>query len=201
MKTFILSFIFLSFCAVFVNAQENPWLPKGENPWGVYQKKTEKVVTENNSSTELEVNENTLQEEEIVRENNSTATADTANNLYQKKEFVADDLTERELWIEAGKEAYNEYHSGSDFLIGFSFGMVLPTGIVAAATYSTTKNKNEKRVTEKIINDPTYEIVDDRDLKRKVRNSIKGKKLLSAVGGALVGVATKVGVFLLLINA
>ncbi len=46
MKKGFLSIVIISLSFFSTFAQENPWLPKGETPWGEYEK-TEKSTVEN----------------------------------------------------------------------------------------------------------------------------------------------------------
>jgi hypothetical protein len=51
MKKGFLSIVIISLSFLSSFAQENPWLPKGENPWGEYEK-TEKSTVENQPKKE-----------------------------------------------------------------------------------------------------------------------------------------------------
>ncbi|MCC7452715.1 MAG: hypothetical protein IT222_01005 [Crocinitomix sp.] len=116
----IIVIISSSFFSTF--AQENPWLPKGENPWGEYEK-TEKSTVENEPKKENQPNEEQLKTNEHL---GSDSLVKLENSLYE----------------EAATASSTAYKCRKEFILGCAFGIIFPTGIVPCAITGATNNKN-----------------------------------------------------------
>ncbi len=171
MKKGFLSIVFLSFSFYSAFAQENPWLPKGENPWGHYEK-TEKSSSHNEPKKESQPTDQSVK----TTDNLSLDTlAKSENELYQK----------------AVTESSTAYKSRNEFILGCAFGIIFPTGIIPSLTVVATNNKQEKRLVKEIESQPEYQKLDDKKLNKKLKNSIKTKKFKASMGGVAVGIGAK----------
>lgn len=171
MKKGFLSIVIISLSFFSTFAQENPWLPKGETPWGEYEK-TEKSTVENEPKKKNQPSEEQLKTKEQL---GSDSLVKLQNSLYQ----------------EAATEVSTAYKSRNEFILGCAFGIIFPTGIVPSAIAVATNNKQEKQLVNKIESKAEYEQLEDKKLNKKIKRSIKNKKLESTLAGLATGIGTK----------
>ena len=171
----IIVIISSSFFSTF--AQENPWLPKGETPWGEYEK-TEKVEKIEKPTTATETNN---QHQPMV-DSLKIAEVDIVDTIQK---------SESELYLEAGMVAQGAYKCKNDFIIGCFFGVVTITGVIPSILCVAGANKQETKLVKEIESRSAYEKLDDKKLHRRIKNNIKKEKFKATIGGALAGLGAK----------
>ena len=182
MKTICILYALVLF--EFVYAQENPWVPKGENPWASNPKNEFVLVEEKDTLPKLS--------EITLVENDSTKIT---------KEVPLENVsTEKELLIDAGNVAFSSYNSAGDFGAGFTFGLFFNfIGIVPDVVYITSNSKKEKKAIQSIEEDSRYDSLNNEKLTKKVRSKIKSKKAIATLSGTLVGGIVQVGLGVIII--
>jgi hypothetical protein len=168
----LISFMIL-FAVIPVFSQENPWTPKGENPWGAYENKSENQTAE---QVELVVIDTT--------------------HLEKTSEQKMSDADYNQLMNELEADVILKYNHKKDFGAGFAIGIVFGfSGVVGDGIYAITDSKREKKVVEEILSDSTYQSIPEKTLKRESKKTMKSKKFKKAVGGTVVAVLVRMTVF------
>jgi hypothetical protein len=163
----------------FCFGQENPWTPKGENPWKGYPQQETKPIETIDSSRLVE------------------ADVDSTTLPVKLKEAS---LSEEQVYAKAENRANEVYKSGGDFAFGFLTGVCFNLfGVVPDLIYIAPNFKSEKRAVEKVVKEVQHEDCDKEKLEKKVKNKLKTKKALSTIGGTLTGAATQIGIALVII--
>jgi hypothetical protein len=175
MKATIFLFLMLAWAMVF--SQENPWTPKGENPWTAYETKSENQATHGQETVHAD----------------STQVAETSEQKLSEVEY--DQLLEE---LEA--DVLLKYQNKKDFGAGFGIGIFLGiAGIVGDGIYAASNSKREKKVVKEILSDSTYQAIPDKALTKETKKTMKNKKFAKAVAGTIVAVLVRTGVFTIII--
>ncbi len=168
-----LIYLVLMLISMTVFSQENPWTPKGENPWSAY---------ENNS-------QNQTAEQVVV------ITIDSAQ-LEKTSEQKLSDADHKILLNELETDVLEKYENRNDFGAGFGIGIVFGfAGIIGDGLYTATNSKREKKVVEEILIDSTYQAIPEKTLTKETKKTMKNKKFKKAVGGTMVAVLLRMTVF------
>lgn len=181
----IIVIISSSFLSTF--AQENPWLPKGETPWGEYEK-TEKVEKTEKPTTEIE----TKNQHQPIVDSLKIAEVEIVDSIQK---------SESELYFEVGMVAQEAYKCKNDFIVGCFFGVFTITGLIPSILCVADNNKQETKLVKEIESRSAYEKLDDKKLKRRIKNNIKKEKFKATVGGALAGFGAKAIIIYMLATA
>jgi len=171
MKKGFLSIVIISLSFLSSFAQENPWLPKGENPWGEYEK-TEKSTVENQPKKENQP----IDKPSKTDENLSLDTLPKSEN---------------QLYQQAVTDVSTAYKSRKEFILGCAFGIIFATGVIPSLLVVAANNKQEKQLVKEIESRPEYQPLNDGKLNKKLKKSIKGKKFAATMGGVAVGIGAK----------
>lgn len=171
MKKGFLSIVIISLSFLSTFAQENPWLPKGETPWGEYEK-TEKSTVEN----------------EPKKENQPIAEPSKTNENLSLDTLLK---SENQLYQQAVTDVSTAYQSRNEFILGCAFGIIFPTGIVPSVLAVAANNKQEKQLVNKIESKAEYQQLEDKKLNKKIKRAIKNKKAESTLAGMATGIGTK----------
>jgi translation elongation factor EF-1beta len=202
MKKSFFYLVFLLLLASNALTQENPWLPKGENPWGHYEntKKTENPSPETETKNQNQPVVDTVKTETILTKNENQPIVDSIKILEIE---IVDSVqkSENELYSEAGMVAQDAYISSDDFMLGYLFGVVTATGLIPSLLCVYTDNKQEKQLVKEIESRPRYEKLDNKKLNRQIKNKVKNKKLKSTLVGALAGFGTKAIIFYVILTS
>lgn len=173
----VLNYLFLMLLAMPCFSQENPWIPQGENPWAAYENKSE--------------NQTAIQTELVTID---------STQLEKTTEQKMSDAEYSQLMNDLETEVISKYKNKKDFGVGFGIGIILGiTGIVGDGIYAATNSKREKAVVEEILSDSTYQAVPDKALTKETKKTMKSKKFAKAVGGTIVAVLVRAGIFTLII--
>jgi hypothetical protein len=168
-----LIYLILLMVSIPVFSQENPWTPKGENPWVAY---------ENNSANQTA--------EQVV-----IVIIDTVQ-LEETSEQKMSEADYNQLMNDLKADVIVKYQNGKDFGVGFGIGIVFGfTGIVGDGIYALTNSKREKKVVEEILIDSTYQVIPDEVLTKETKKTMRGKKIAKAIGGTMVAVLVRITVF------
>lgn len=187
-KIYFMKTIFILFASIlveFVTAQENPWTPKGENPWKQNPNNEFVIVQENDTlptRREMVVVENdSIQKEEVISLENAS--------------------TEKQLLQKAGVEAEHAYDSNGDFGAGFGFGLLFNFfGVIPDMIYVANTSKKETAAIKKIERDSRFNSVNQEKLDKKVRSKIKTKKAASTIIGTVIGSVVQIGVGIIILT-
>jgi hypothetical protein len=171
MKKGFLIVVILSLTLFSTFAQENPWLPKGETPWGEYEK-TEKSTVENEPKKENQPIDEPLK----TNENLSLDTLPKSEN---------------QLYQQAVTDVSTAYKSRNEFILGCAFGIIFATGVIPSLLVVATDNKQEKKLIKEIESRPEYQPLNNEKLNKKLKKSIKGRKFAATMGGVAVGIGAK----------
>lgn len=168
-----LIYLILMLISIPVFSQENPWTPKGENPWAAYEPCPENQTAEQVLIVSLDSSELESTREQKMSE---------ADFKFQKDELAQDVLA--------------KYRNRIDFGVGFGIGIAFGiTGIIGDGIYAATTSKKEQKVVEEILSDSTYQAIPDKTLKKETKKTIKSRKFKKAVGGTMLAVLTRMTVF------
>lgn len=186
----------------FIGHAQNPWLPKGENPWMNYPGNNLPVVSEKESThvitDSLKEHDQTLPFIKAVDTNDVGYSAVVISEPSQPL-VVLDEAMALEA---AGDEAMDLYPANGDFGFGFSMGLLFNVFAIPTADviYMAPDSKNEKKTFERVVNNPEYANADKEKLTKKVKTKIKGRKIGMTIAGSLVGSLTQ-GLIILVIAA
>lgn len=169
----VLNYLFLMLFAMPCFSQENPWTPQGENPWLVYENKSE--------------NQTAIQAEVVTID---------STQIEETTEQKMSDAEHTQLMNDLETEVISKYKNKKDFGVGFGIGIVLGfTGIIGDGIYGATNSKREKAVVEEILSDSTYQSIPDKTLTKETKNTMKRKKIAKAIGGTMAAVLVRMTVF------
>lgn len=193
MKTLIVLFVMMT---GFIFSQENPWLPKGTNPWIQYE-------TSSIENNEREI-QDTLQD---INSNDLSENVDTIMTLLPQTKVEPIDVTEKhksdsELCANIQSEADSLYYHKGDFVAGFVIGLVFGIyGLAGDGIYSATWNKKEKQILETFQTDSTYQTLTHKQIKKHVKKSTGDKKFRKAAKGTIVAVAIRIGILMITLKS
>jgi len=177
------------------SAQENPWLPQGENPWKAFPENQTEIAIVKDSTVE---NSDTV----FVQSDNSESSKISDSVMVDMYESDTNIFYSNEVLIDKSKvAAFDDYKSAKDFAFGFAMGLFfnLPSLIIIDPIYISVNSKKEKETMKKIEKDSRYAPVDDEVLHKKVKSQVKSKKALSTMGGTIVGSLAQIGIFVVLL--
>lgn len=170
--------IFVLLCSAFCFAQENPWSPKGENPWKAYPQQEKKPTEAIDSSRLVEAKVDSITLPVMPKQEN---------------------LSEEQICVKAENRAVEVYKSGGNFAFGFVTGLCFNLfGIAPDLIYIAPNFNKEKRAVEQAMKEVKNENCDKKKVEKKVKNRIKTKKAVSTIGGTLTGAATQLGIVLVI---
>jgi hypothetical protein len=186
-------FVFLNLISMFVFAQENPWTPKGENPWAAYENKSKNQTAVDSANVEIDSSEIKVTIVEVNFEIDSSQIKETSE---QKLSAIEYDMLLEDLEDDVVKRYKNKSNFGAGFAIGIILGI---PGIIGDGIYAATNSKREKKIVEEVLRDSTYQAIPDKALKKETKKTMKNKKFAKAVAGTIVAVLIRAGIFTILI--